>query len=882
MNAGLRELFREIAEIPMSERERILAERPIPADLRSEVESLLRCDSASVKSLTRPVHEAAEQALQWANGPASGSCGPFRLVRVLGSGGMGAVYLGERRDGEIEQKAAIKLLRADADRPAWRERFLRERQLLAYLNHPSIARLLDAGHTDDGRPYLVMEYVDGVAIDDYAAQLDLHGRLRLFLLVCDAVSHAHRHLIIHRDLKPSNILVDSSGQPKLLDFGIAKLLAATADETGTVERLLTPSYASPEQLRGDVQTVATDIYSLGAVLHKLLTGHPPRELFSRAQPQKHAMAGEDAGTVPVCNTNLARDLEHILRKTLRCQPKERYASVDALADDVRAYLDSRPVQARSGNTWYRARKFFRRHRVGVAAAAAAAASLWAGLIVANHQRQIALARFQQVRQLANRSLTIGDMGRGMYTPSKAVREIVAISKEHLETLAADAHADQALALEVGGAYSVLARVQGIYTVASPGQRASAEESLRKASLFVEPVVSASPDNRQALLTAARISHHRMILAENQNRNSEAVEEGRRAAAHLERLLEVGPLSPAESEQVSELFYEIALSSKNQHLTQDGVRFARRSVEIARSSPNAALGRSLALSMLADLLRLGGDLEGALQAIREARASLEGAHFPNETARRSSLCRVLGREGKILAAISGISLNRVDEAVPVVQQAFDVLEEWRKSEPENTWTRLLYGSLGREYGDLFRLRDPQKALAIYDHSLRRVQEVQDNPEARRAEAELLTSSAYPLRRLNRSREAEERIAGAFRLLAATNDYPSDRLAPYTPAYEVLHASGDHFFETGQLPRAIETYDELLAKVMASKPDPQNDLRHAMALSKIFDSLAALYRRGGEREKAAGFSERRSTLWRHWERKLPNNSFISRQLASARTY
>src|SRR5204862_506894 len=184
-----------------------------------------------------------------------------RLVQLLGSGGMGTVYLAERRDGEIEQQVAIKLLRADADRPAWRDRFLRERQLLAYLNHPAIARLLDTGHTTDGRPYLVMEHVDGVAIDEYAATLDQRARLRLFLLVCDGVSHAHRHLIIHRDLKPSNILVNASGHPKLLDFGIARLLDVTADETRTVERLMTPNYASPEQLRGDMQTTATDIYS---------------------------------------------------------------------------------------------------------------------------------------------------------------------------------------------------------------------------------------------------------------------------------------------------------------------------------------------------------------------------------------------------------------------------------------------------------------------------------------------------------------------------------------------------------------------------------------------------------------------------------------------
>jgi len=199
------------------------------------------------------VSQASEEALTSDNAGELSYCGPYRLVRLLGSGGMGAVYLGERTDGEIQQQVAVKLLRAGADRPAWRDRFLRERQLLADLNHPSIARLLDAGHTSDGRPYLVMEYVDGVPIDTYAADLDLRQQLLLFLRVCDGVSHAHRHLIIHRDVKPSNILVDASGQPKLLDFGIAKLLTTAEDLTQTVERLLTPYYASPEQLRGRVR-----------------------------------------------------------------------------------------------------------------------------------------------------------------------------------------------------------------------------------------------------------------------------------------------------------------------------------------------------------------------------------------------------------------------------------------------------------------------------------------------------------------------------------------------------------------------------------------------------------------------------------------------------
>jgi serine/threonine protein kinase len=881
MNASLRGLFREVADISSGERERILAERRIPAELRAEVESLLRYDSASTESLTGRVSGAAQEVQRWGAGPVSRRCGPYRLVRPIGSGGMGAVYLAERRDGEIEQRVAIKLLRADADRPSWRERFLKERQLLASLNHSSIARLLDAGHTEDGRPYLVMEYVDGTAVDEYAAPLDLRAQLRLFLLVCDGVSHAHRHLIVHRDLKPSNILVDSSGQPKLLDFGIAKPLDVAADQTVTVERLLTPSYASPEQLRGDRQTTATDIYSLGAVLYKLLTGRPPRDLISPAPATDRTAPGENIVTAPSrVNPKVPRDIDHILRKALRREPDERYASVDALANDIRAFLESRPVQARSADTWYRARKFLRRHGVAVAAAAITTASLLLGLNMANHQRAIAQTRFLQVRQLATKVLALDEAAGGLHGTNRAMHEIVAMSQEHLEALAAEARTDRGLALEVGDAYSLLARTQGISMASTSGQRTRAGESLRKANFFVEPALSASPADRKALLTAARISHDRMVLAESERRNGEAVAEARRAGAYLERLLGLGGLSAAESEIASGLLYGIALSCKNQHLAEDGIRYARRSIEISRSLPNGHLRLSLGLSMLADLLRrFRGDLEGALLAIREARANLDQARFTSEKERRSAWCRVLGREGKILGVPGGISLNRPDEAIPVLQKVFDLLEEWTQADQEDAWSRLLFVSVGRELGDTLRLQNPQKAVAVYDHALRRIREVGNNADARRGEAELLAASTYALRRLNRFEQAQDRIDTAFGLLAETNDYPAGRVVPHEAAHAALRALGDHLAGTGQPQEAAEVYEDLLGKMMASKPDLHNDLPHAVALSQIYGSLAALHRRNGRPDRAEALSTLRLELWHHWDRKLPNNGFVRRHLKTA---
>src|SRR5207302_1705530 len=250
---------------------------------------------------------------------------------------------------------------------------------------------------------------------------------------------AHRQLIIHRDLKPSNILVDASGQPKLLDFGIAKMLDETGDATQTVERMLTPNYASPEQVSGVLQTTATDVYSLGAVLYKLLTGQSPHESQARS-------------------SGLPTDVGYILRKALRQEPEERYASVEAFAGDVRAFLEWRPVQARTGDAWYRTRKFLRRYRMSVTAAALVIASLSAGLYVANRERALAQKRFVDVRQLANKLFDIDVQARQLPGSTVTRQLIVDTSLEYLRRLAADVRGDPELALEVGNAYMRVARV----------------------------------------------------------------------------------------------------------------------------------------------------------------------------------------------------------------------------------------------------------------------------------------------------------------------------------------------------------------------------------------------------------------------------------------
>ena len=348
--------------------------------------------------------------------PVPESVGAYRIVRLLGRGGMGSVYLAERADGQFEHRVALKVLRSDRSGEAWRRRFLTERQILAQLVHSNIAWLLDGNVTETGSPYLVMEYVEGLPILEYCDQhrLTIEQRLALFLHVCAAVGYAHRKLIVHRDLKPGNILVTNTGVAKLLDFGIAKLLdpdpALAHDSTVTGMRLMTPDYASPEQVRGERVGTASDVYQLGLLLYELLAGRRPYRVAGRSPNEiEREILGADpprpsnAITLPAASddpamrdaSDLARargttaprlgkllsgDLDQIVLKSLRKEPEQRYGSATEFADDVRRHLDGRPVLARRGTRRYRASRFVRRHRVGVAAALLLAVTLGAGIL----------------------------------------------------------------------------------------------------------------------------------------------------------------------------------------------------------------------------------------------------------------------------------------------------------------------------------------------------------------------------------------------------------------------------------------------------------------------------------------------------------------------
>jgi tetratricopeptide (TPR) repeat protein len=411
-----------------------------------------------------------------------------------------------------------------------------------------------------------------------------------------------------------------------------------------------------------------------------------------------------------------------------------------------------------------------------------------------------------------------------------------------------------------------------------GHYAQAEVSLGKAEDLLDPVLKASPHNRKALLSSAAVAHDRMILSDANHRREDVLKEARKAAARLDVLLSLGQASQSERKPAADFFNNIALAHKNLHLYEEAVRYARRAMEIARSTPIEDTVYGNALSLIADSLRYSGDLEGALQAIQEARVHIEKAVFPGEALRRPNVFNVLWREGVILGQDDNISLERPAEAAAVLQQAFDLTEEGALKDPNDASNRILLASAARELGRILLHHDLRRALGVYDQGLVRIREVKNNAKARRAESLLLAGSSYALRGLHRSAEAQQRIDKAFSLLRETKDYPANRIDPANEVDAVLRALGDHLAETGQPMRAAEVYQELLDKIMSFKPDPQNDLQHAAKLSQVYGSLAALDRRNGRAEDAATLDARRSEIWRHWQSKLPNSPFVLRQIAA----
>ncbi|MFL6216829.1 MAG: protein kinase domain-containing protein [Blastocatellia bacterium] len=539
-----KELFQAALDHDQGERMTFLADACAgDAELQQEVEQLIAHHNEAASFIESPAVEAVLKALQGNRSPslAGQHIGPYKIIREIGRGGMGAVYLATRADDTFKKRVAIKLIKRGMDTEDILRRFRNERQILASLNHPNIARLVDGGTTEDGLPYFVMEYIEGLSLLDYCdgARLSTVERLHLFRKICAAVQHAHQNLIVHRDLKPSNILVTSDGEPKLLDFGIAKFLnpemsPQTIAPTMTAMRLMTRDYASPEQVRGFPITTASDVYSLGVLLYKLLTGHHPYQfrtplpseverIICETEPQRPSdaisrieeveMADGTSAIIRPETVSIARnsqpaklrrvlsgDLDNIILMAMRKEPVRRYSSVEQFSEDTRRHLEGLPVIARKDTFAYRTSKFVHRHKAGAAAALLVLLTLMAGVIatlweahIAHVQRMKAEQRFNDVRRLANSFLfEIHDSVQNLAGSTPTRQLLVTRALEYLDSLARESGDDPTLQTELATAYDRVGDIQGNPYTQNLGDTEGAMSSYHKALAIRESLSHSAP------------------------------------------------------------------------------------------------------------------------------------------------------------------------------------------------------------------------------------------------------------------------------------------------------------------------------------------------------------------------------------------------------
>ncbi len=759
--------------------------------VRKEVLSLLefdREDACETPELVLP-DETMRLALDQAFGPPStpnapvGRVGPFELGRLLGSGGMGMVYEAHRADGEVRQRVAVKFAQVphtatEEVRGSAYRRFLRERQMLASLRHPYIAGLIDAGTTDDGIPYAVLEQVDGVPIDVYcdSHQLDQNQRIRLVLKLCEAVQSAHRNLIVHSDIKPDNVLVTAEGLPKLIDFGIATDLSDEA--TVTKFRAFTPGYASPEQSIGMDPTVATDVYGIAAVLYRLLAGTALREVKNTPFTQAiQVISQQDVVKPSAVKPELKGDLENILLKALQLDPQRRYGSVPELADDLNRYLAQWPVRATPDSAFYIARRFVRRNWPQLAAALTLVAVLVAATLFAIRQREEALLRTVETRRLADRLLfEVHDEIGGLVGGTKAREKLGAIALQYLENLGRDYRRDPELAWELVNAHARLAQSRGGNT-SSIGDTDSALRSAEK-TLELGSIVELSGLDAGRLEKLFTVYAKLVTVFEDANRQAqrrEAVERMLRLAPKLH------PLREAEAHKEMARYFDFQMNPQSSEDSYARSLRIRRGLAATPPKPPGtdselestlvSYGRSQASS---------GNFSGAVSSLREAIGIAEKTNASEPHIARNA--RHLYWSHIILGDVLGLPirfhLGHTEEAIKNYRIARSIAERLLRADPDNDAAKLdLARVLARE-GVTLTSAEPARSLDFLQRAYRLSLETsQGNFTAQVTRFEYLTSMVAALVELGQLDQARQHLAEA------------------TSALEQIHKNGGHANERG---------------------------------------------------------------------------------------
>ncbi|MFN7978667.1 MAG: serine/threonine-protein kinase [Vicinamibacterales bacterium] len=685
-------------------------------EVRSEVEAMLAAFDTDPEFLEHPPDATGAMEDAVADALIGRRLGAYRLVRQIGRGGMGVVYEAQRDDQEFDRRAAIKVL------PVWRsatfgERFRFERRVLAGLDHPGIARLIDAGTTPDGVTYVVLEFVDGQPVTTWcdAHGLSIADRVTLAERICEAVTYAHQRLVIHRDLKPANILVTADGQPKLLDFGIAALAddeGASRGTTRTGQHSFTPEFASPEQVRGERVTTATDVYSLGVLFYLMLSGRSPYDLRGLSPLQVIQTicdvepAAPSAGARPEARRALRGDLDAVLLKALQKHAGDRYTSVAEFAADLRAWRTGHPVAAAPASTAYRVRRFVSRHRTAVAAGAAVvlalagggAATAWQAHI-AQIERDKAQNRFTQIQEFSRSLLfDVHDALRNVPGATEARRLLLDRAVQFLDGLASDASGDATLKRELAAGYQQLAYVQGNQFSENVGDTAGAIVSLHKAVRYIDELHLDDPADTRLLTLAVHI-HFDLAAVLTERDDPEAADAAAVHAALVNELETRHGNDPATVAIVAEGYSDVGRLRVDGGDIPGGRRAFERSVALYDSLPagerplNVVRGNAFALK------RLGGVLMRAEDYAASERRYLQALAFDEEALRRDD--RPTTRYD-ITFTMSDLALVQAkrehwDDAEAMWRRALAIRQKSLDDDPKNvralSGVATLYGRLG---------------------------------------------------------------------------------------------------------------------------------------------------------------------------------------------
>ena len=845
--------------------------------------------------------------------------GAYRIVREIGRGGMAVVYLAERKGGDFEHRVAIKVVHGGMTSVAVLNRFSQERKILASLNHPAIAKLFDGGSTADGHPYFAMELVDGDPIDRYCErqQLSLSERLKLFLEVTEAVQYAHRNLIVHRDLKPSNIMVTHDRQVKLLDFGIAKLLdPASQDHSYTAVSALpmTPQCASPEQIRGESITTATDIYQLGLLLYQLLTGRYPyrvdatdRGSLAKAiceqEPTRPStvVSGEYAadGLKPHASFDrqigqrLKGDLDSIVLMALRKEPDRRYASVEQFAHDIRAYLDGRTVSARADTLTYRTGKFVLRHRFGLGAAVVLVITLIVGIAATLHQAQRAERRFQEVRQLANTFMfEFHDKIQYLSGATEARALLVDTALQYLDSLAREAGGDKTLLAELAVAYQRVGDVQGNPRGSSLGLTADAMKSYRKSLEIAESMHTEQHD--PAVLRALATGYFKVgDMVSEGGATGDGIDLLNKSLAHAESLF-----AKTSDERDLVLLINVVARTGDAELLRRDVAAAqsnyRRVLELAVEraarypGDGAEMGVAMSHTTLGGAHAQTGDLKAAFDHYSQAIDMTERlvAKQPSSAFFRRELRLVYGWMGNLFGGPDSINRGDADAALRYYRKSLAIAEELHAADPASGYARHDLAVGYERVGSGLLQIDPQQSAAFHERALALADELlESSPE----EFRFARLRAVNTRKLALALAAGGEPGRAEKLLREALDIAFELKERHPANRELepdMHAAylalGDTLLLSGRSDEALAHYREALHLAEASYAAVPSDLlalwRQARSCERLGDYYAWRAAAGSEPQanwlEARSWYERSAKTWSEWPRFGVSSDFNTR--------